>query len=332
MRAFGDPNDLLFTARALAARGAWTDLLGVADAQPSNAHDPEIAVLCAEARLRVGQPAAAWAALEQLIPRLQEGGARSRALLRRAWNLSGAAGFALGRLDEAADAFGQAIELAAAARDHLLMARATNNLGAIANIHGQREVALSRYKHCVAAYQRLGSAVGLAETHHNIAITYRDLQQYQIADECEQRAIEYAREAGNARLAAMARTGRAELSFLQGDARLAEAEARMAAREFAEIPDPVSEADALRLVGQACTATHRLGDALSALDRATTLAHDHGNALMEAEALHARACAWVGLADLERAAADATAALEIFSRLGAQKEMAEVEALLARIG
>src|SRR5262245_65722408 len=109
-RTPGDADDLVSTARALAARSAWSELAAFVGAEmsagesgaPNDGVGPELTVLLAEAQLRLGQPAAVAGALARVIPVLREAGARGRALLRRACNLSGAAHFALGRLDEAA--------------------------------------------------------------------------------------------------------------------------------------------------------------------------------------------------------------------------------------
>ncbi|HEX6536795.1 MAG TPA: tetratricopeptide repeat protein [Gemmatimonadaceae bacterium] len=322
--------ELLSTARALAARGAWEEVRALlAAAQGPAPGSAEPALLLAEARLRLGEPAGALALLDQSIPALVRAG--DRPAYRRAVNLQGAARFELGDLAGAEESFARALELGNVEGDALLVARATNNLGAIANIRGRREAALTLYQLAVPAYQRIGSAVGLAESYHNMAITYRDARQLERADEYESRAIEFAREAGSARLLAMARAGRAELSLLRGDARLADAGASMAAQEYGAIPDPVGEADALRLVGAARAARGEVENALRALDRALGLAHEHGSVLIEAEALRTRAELHRAVGRSAEARADADAARAIFDRLGADEERDAVERLLASL-
>lgn len=325
--------DLLSGARALAARGDWEALRAWLAAAPARATgSAELTLLLAEAELRLGEPARARARLDDVIPALARVG--DRPAHRRALNLLGAARFEIGDLegeDGAEEAFSLALELANADGDAVLMARATNNLGAIANIRGRRDAALAMYQLAVPAYQRIGSAVGLAESFHNMAITYRDARQMERADECERRAIEFAREAGSARLLAMARAGRAELSLLRGDARLADAGASRAAAEYGAIPDPVGEADALRLVGAARAALGDVREALRVLERAVRLAHEHGSALIEGEALRTRAELHLSVGEPSRARIDAEGARAIFIRLGAVGEREVVERLLASI-
>lgn len=330
MTAPRDPATLLADARALAAAGDWERARALVVEQGDLAERrPELALLLGEAELRLGDPPAAIARLRGIAPALER--SADGVALRRAANLLGAAYFEVGALDEARAAFARALELASADGDDLLVAQATNNLGAIANIRGAREQALAHYQLAVPAYQRLGSAIGLAQSFHNMAITHRDSRQLESADECERRALEYAREAGSARLQAMAQVGRAELSLLRGDARLADAGARRAAAEYAAIPDPVGEADAMRLAGAARAALGAYADALAALERAIALARAHASALVEAEALATRARLRAETGDRDAAHDDAAAAAHIFEAMGAQEELDAVRALAERL-
>jgi tetratricopeptide (TPR) repeat protein len=240
-------------------------------------------------------------------------------------NLLGATQFELGELDGAREAFERALELGREDGDELLAARAMNNLGAISNVRGQREQALALYVLALAAYQGLGHALGLAESSHNMAITFRQLGQLTRADECERRAIELAREAGSIRLLALASVGRAEISLVQGDVRLAEAAAMRAVGQFAAIPDPIQQCGALRVVGEARLAQGRPEAAKRVLDEALDLARAHGAALDEAEILRVRATERLSAGDTEAARSDASAAIAIFSRLNAGDERSTLE-------
>ena len=307
---------LLATARAHVAAGAWDEVRAMLSANAAEAREhPELSTMLAEAHLRSRHPREAGEWLDQALPALERRG--HRAELRRALNLLGAAHFELGELMEAESAFGRALELGRVEHDDLLVARATNNLGLIADIRARRTEAIGLYQLAVPAYQRLGHARGLAETYHNMAIAFRHLGQLERADEYERRAIEFATEAGSARLAAMARVGRAEISLRLGDAPLAGAAARFAAREFAAIPDPVMEADALRLCAVAATVDGRLGEARTLADRALELARAHGNALIEAECLRARAELSAREGDRRAALEDGRTALAILERMSA---------------
>ncbi|HEU4641394.1 MAG TPA: tetratricopeptide repeat protein [Gemmatimonadaceae bacterium] len=309
-------NDLLVTARADTAAGCWSDVRTLlADRELEREERPELAVYLAEAEMRLGEPTLARQLLLAAIPSLEHGAADE--VLRRATNILGAANFALGEIERAEAAFGRALELAYAAGDLLLVARVMNNLGAIANVRGARERALALYRLSLPAYERLECTVGLAETRHNIAITYRDLRCWAEAEAHERRALALAREAREPRLEQMARVGLAELSLLRGNPAGADGDATRAAVACASTTDPVGEADALRLVGAARAAIGECEGALDVLERAVALARRHGCTLIEAEALHVRAELYDRCGMAGEAARDREAAGELRARLGA---------------
>lgn len=329
MIAFGGADDIRATARSHAARGEWSAVRTLLAGATLAAYEPELILLGAEADLRLGAPRTAAGRLRDAFAVIARAG--DGASLRRACNLLGAATFELGDLTESHAAFSRALELANADGDHLLVARATNNLGAIANLRGDRDTALAHFQLAIPAYQQLGHTVGLAESCHNIAIAYRDERRLDEADEYERRAIEYARESGSERVGAMARAGRAELSLLRGDPRMAEIGAMMAAAEYRRLDDPIGEADALRLAGEARSAFGAFIQALEALDQAVALSEAHGAALIHAEALRARAEAHLGHGDRILATADVRAALDGFAQLGAADEVARTAEVMARL-
>lgn len=307
---------LLATARAHAATGDWDLVRRLLRTEVAVARQhPELVTLRGEAELRTGNPRDARSWLREMLPGVERSG--DRAALRRAVNQVGVAEIELGALDDAEGTLGWALELGRRDGDDLLVARATNNLGAIANIRGQRGEALALYQLAIPAYQRLGHVIGLAESLHNMAISFRDLGQLEAADECERRAVDYARDAGAGPLVALAHLGRAELALRTGQADMAEAAARRAAGEFAELPDRIREADALRVVGAAAVAQNKTETAADAVERSLTLARALGSSLIEAEALHVRATLKHSIGDEPGARADAEAAIAIYDRLGA---------------
>ena len=317
----------LAAARAHAQAGAWSDARALLDgAREVALAQPELALLYAEAMIRTGYTRDARTWLYEVMPMVERSG--DRAAIRRATNLLGVAHFELGDLDDAEVAWARTLELARDDDDDLLVARATNNLGTVENVRGHREAALSLYQLAIPAYQRLGNALGLAESFHNMAISFRDTEQFDRADEYEQRAIEFAGEARSERLVALARLGRAELSLRRGDPRLAGASARYVARAFVKLEDPVREADAMRLAGLASLALGEHAEASSALEAAVSLARAHGHTLNEAESLWARARLRVEVGDAAGARSDAELAMVLFARLDAEAERDEVAAWL----
>lgn len=324
MTGYFTPDPLLADARVRAHAGAWPDVLEILEpVATSRASESEYATLFGAALIHTGRvrDARAWLeAVEELLASQPD-----RAAHRAVTNMLGAACFALGDLDDAARAFDAALDLAQRSDDVLLVARASNNLGALANLQGDRDRALWLYELAIAAYQRLGQPRGLAESYHNLAITYRDLAMIERADECERRAVEHAGEANDPRLAAMARLGRAEIALRRGDPLLAEATARRAASELHALGDRSTEADALRVAGAACTAQKRWQDARDAFAEALAMARDGSYALVEAETLRDKARLEAAQGRPSEARISARAALAVFRRIGATGECTELE-------
>jgi tetratricopeptide (TPR) repeat protein len=313
---------LLQRARRHVTAGEWGEALQMLREQgdAARAH-PELATMRADAELRTGHPREARQWLTQTLPLIERSG--DRAALRKAVNQLGVAEIELGALDDAERVFGKALELARIDGDDLLVAHATNNMGAIANIRGRRDEALSLYQLAIPAYQRLGNVAGLAQSLHNMAISFRHLGQLARASEYEQRAIGYAVECANGPLLALAWLERADLSLQSGDGALAEVGAQRAAAQFAKVPDPIREADALRVVGAARLTLGRAADARSALERGLRLAREHGSRLVEGETLRVLAECFVRLGDREAARNELAAAIGIFEILGAEEQRIE---------
>jgi tetratricopeptide (TPR) repeat protein len=320
------PDDLTSRARELVVAGAWPDVVRLLHDLSSREAASELLLLRAEALTRIGDARAARAWSYEIIPTLIARG--DRASHRRALNLLGASCFYLGELAEASDAFAAALEMASEEDDLLIFARATNNLGMIENLRGHHESALGHYRLAVPTYQRLGQRRGLAESYHNIAITYRDLGELSEADEFERRAMDYAGDGVAPRVAAMGMIGRAEIALRRGDPQLARGTSERAAAELERLHDPVNEADARRLVATAAAALGRFDEAEGEFERALSIARSGGHALIEAETLRDRARARTTRGERAGARRDAEAAVALFERLGAG---AEVDALRALV-
>lgn len=313
---------LLQAARSHEASGAWSDALALLreHADAARKH-PELATLRGAAELHTGHPREAHHWLQTTLPIIERSG--DRRALRKAMNQLGVAEIELGALDSAERMFGRALELARVDGDDLLVAQATNNMGAVANIRGRRDEALALYQLAIPAYQRLGNVAGLAQSFHNMAISFRHLGQLDTAGEYETRAIRYAIECSNASLLALAWLERAELLLESGDPALAEVGAQRAASQFEKLPNPIRQADALRVVGSARLALGRVADAASSLERALDLARAHESRLVEAETLRARAACFLQENDLASARGEIAMAIAIFGDLGAEEQRNE---------
>lgn len=275
----------------------------------------------AEADLRSGRPREAQACLADGLAAIERAGDRRD--LRTALNLRGVAELELGALNAAERSFASLLELARNDGDELLTARAFNNLGALADMRDHFDEAISFYERAIPAYQRLGQARGLAESHHNLAISLRHRGRLLKAEEHERQAINYATEAGNTLLESLARLGLAEVALLMDDSPLAEAIARHAAKRFATLGDSLREADALRVLAAACLAQQKLSAAHELLDRAREVAAAHGALLLEAEIRRLNAELLLASGNEEDAGREAAEAARLFDEVGSPAKAKE---------
>jgi tetratricopeptide (TPR) repeat protein len=235
--------------------------------------------------------------------------------------------FESGQIDEAENSFGELLSAAAEAEDAEFAARASNNLGVLANVRGDGALALTCYERALAAYQRLGQLRGLAQTHHNLGISYRDLGRIEEADAHYLRAIDYAGRAQSEDVIALAETERAVVRIRSGDAPMAEQFALRALARFERLGDPVRSAEAERVLAEAARAAGRLEVARERLERAFAVAQLHANLLLRAEVQRDRGELLHQLGQRDAARTAFTDAAEHFGRLG---NTAEAERLLAR--
>lgn len=317
---------LLERARAMRAAGEWPALESLlADmADEALLAEPELAYLYALAARVVGRTARALEVAEQVERAARLRG--DRRLHAEAANLVGIAHFEAGRLVEAEERWGELLDTASEWGDEEAASRACNNLGVLANVQGRRDQALLQYERALAAYQRMGNVRGLAETHHNLGISYRDLGFDREADGHFRRAMELAGGAQAEDVIAIAETERAMLRARAGDGALAEAMATRALERFTRLGEPLGRADALRVLAAAARAGGRDEAAAPFLNDALEIARAHSDPLLMAEVQRDRGLLLRDQGDADGARAALTESAEHFARLGA---IAESEALAA---
>lgn len=309
----------------------WADLAHEAERLPAPAVEaaPELAYLLGDALRRIGRAAEADAYAVQA----EVGAARigDRRLTLRTINLSGMIAFDTGRLADASDAFSRLLDRATEWSDDEFAARAANNLGILANVRGERQLAITCYQHAIAAYQRLGYLRGIAQSSYNLGISCRDLG---LADDAERhydQAIRFGELAASEDVIALAETERAWLRALNGDGALAERIAARALKRHQSMEDPGGAANATRVLARAAEARGESALALTRLDEALTLARSCGDPLLGAEVERDQGRMLHALGRTEEAREALGRAIETFTRLGALADADEASALLARL-
>jgi tetratricopeptide (TPR) repeat protein len=323
-----EPMARLASARRLASERRWIELAGLSCELSVEAVEavPELGYLVADALRRTGEieqstplaRVAARAALTYGEPRLR----------LRTVNLLGMIEYESGKLAEAEDFFEKLLQDAADDHDDEFAARASNNLGVIAGTRGDYELALTAYQRALASYQRLSYSRGLAQTHHNIGIAYRDLGFPEKAEGNFSLAVSYAAQAGSDDVTALAETERALLRAAEGDGALADKLAQRALDTMRGQGDPLGAANALR--AKAAAANVLGGPALAHLylDEAMGIIEHSPDLLLHAEIQRDKGRLFLKAGVTSEGIAALKAAIDSFQKLGASREVEATRRLL----
>lgn len=311
--------------RDLTDQGRFAEVIGwLRDREPDAiAGSPTLALCCGIAHGRLGHhdQAARW--VDMVLSR-----AGDRALHTRALNVRGAIALESGRLDEAADYFVRALAEANALGALGTLGRCCNNLGIVANLRGRHLDAVIWYTLALAAFRGARWAQGVAETEHDLRITYRDLGQLDHALESADRAVCAAKGTGNLSLLGSAIAGRAEIRALRGECRLAEREIHQALMIHRDQEDVMGEAEDLRVLALTTAALGDLDRAEQTYREAIEQAEIHNRPALGAEAGRDLAVLLAEQGRYDEARDAARAALVWFSQLGARAQARRLDALL----
>jgi len=249
----------------------------------------------------------------------------------RALNVLGAIRLETGRIDDAAAFFEEALAAAGNLGDHATVGRCSNNLGIIEHLRGRLAQAIGAFTRAISAFDRVDLKRGVVEGKHNLGIAYRDQGELRRALDAADDAVRLAEQERDQGLLAQTRAGRAEICVLRGDARLARREIDAAIEAHRAVNDPVGEAEDLRILGAVYLAD---GEQVAA-------EHVLRDVLVRAERLERpllAACAGRDLARLlarchhpQDAAEVAASARETFATLGAERQVEQMDQLLAAL-
>src|SRR5688572_9988303 len=137
-------------------------------------------------------------------------------------NLEGMLHFETGDIPGAEAAWRELLSRATEETNPDFVAGANNNLGIIYTLSLRMPEAVMSYQRALSAYETLGALRGMAQTHQNLAITFRELEHYDDADHHFAEATRLARTSDSEDEVARAEQERALLIYLRArDAGLA---------------------------------------------------------------------------------------------------------------
>ena len=221
---------------------------------------------------------------------------------------------------------------ALASGEPAVLARVEQNLGIVANIRGEHDLAEAHYRKSLAAYEALPDPHGSAIAHHNLGMLAADRGDNAGAAEHFDLCEALAEPSGDAHLVALCLLNRAEVLVALGRPAEARREAGAAERMFHGLGAHFDAADVHRVLALCDRAEGLHRQAEGRLEQARELARLTGARLTEAEVLRelGRLCAETGRPEV--AAALLREAAQAFAELGARGEVEATEGEAKRLG
>ena len=246
-------------------------------------------------------------------------GIKNDVLAAEALNTMGGLALRTGAMAEARTHFLRALDLGGQARE--LLARIEQNLGILANIHGDLSTAVSHYEASVEAHLDTKNEHGCATAYVNLGIAHVDLKQYDKAEEYFTKSTEIAERAGDAHLQGMCLVNHAEAHYARARYEDARRNAEAALAIFDQLDSRADKSEAYKMIGMVYRDTGRPALAESRLRTAIELAVSAGSVLNEAEASRELAVLMQGMGRNQDALSLLNNAHRLFLRLDARTDL-----------
>src|SRR5213594_2326149 len=318
-QSLAEASPVVAKARALAAAGhhaAVVEFLG--SREQSELDDPTLALLYGIAQARLGRHEQGLQWIDRALGRARQLG--EHGVERHALNARGAIALVSGNLTEAADFCTQALMAASRDGDHATTGRASNNLGIISHLRGRHAEAISSWE-IAAAHHRAGMQAGVADCMHNLANAYREQRALDKALATADQAVAAAEASHDETLYALTLRGRAEIRAARSEPELARRELDRIREIRSQMPDPVAEAEDLRIAALVLAVENQLPRAEKSLREVIGRAELHERLLLQGEATRDLALVLRRTGRTGEAQAAAQSAKGIFARMGAESEI-----------
>jgi tetratricopeptide (TPR) repeat protein len=238
--------------------------------------------------------------------------------------LNALAGFDLesGSMHAAREKFDEALELGGSSE--YLRGRIEQNLGILANIHGDSSEAMAHYRQSLLSFETVGEERGCAIAYHNLGMVSADCEHWDDADRYFRLSLGIARAIGDIHLEGLGLLNHAEVHLARRDYDQARHNAESALGIFDQLGSELDKADAYRVIGRAYRETGRYPLAESRLRSAMELAVSTGSVLTEAEAAREMALLYQAMGRGHEALAYLHVARTLFGRLDARLDLVDV--------
>jgi putative nucleotidyltransferase with HDIG domain len=221
--------------------------------------------------------------------------------------------------------------LAAGSTDQGLHARIEQNLGIMANVEGELDVALDHYHRSLSGFRAAGDTQGCAVAYHNIGMNSADRALWEEADASFRATLDLAAQTGDVQLRGLALLNRSEVLL----ARQQFEDARRGLGEALSIFDELGardlKAEAYKFLGVMFREMGRPELAEARLRTSVEMASAIGATLAEAEATRELALLYGEMGRNQDTLKLLTAAHRLFGRLQARRDLVDVSTKVAHL-
>ena len=230
-----------------------------------------------------------------------------------------------GKPDLAEAHYTEARRYAVDAGDDRIVAMIDQNLGTLASIRGDMELAISSYESALQRFRNLDDVSSVISSLNNLGMAYRELEDWVAAERCFDEAFELGNELRDAVLIGNIELNRAELGLRREQFDEARESCDRAFEVFTRVECLGGQGEAYKVYGALFSRTNKPSLADAHFARATELAARSGDRLLEAEVLAA-----VAQHHLERernpdALRCLNDAYRLFSELGARAALLDLD-------
>jgi putative nucleotidyltransferase with HDIG domain len=223
----------------------------------------------------------------------------------------------------------RALELGAESKE--LVGRIEQNLGIMANIHGDMAAAMEHYRRSLEAFRQSRDERGCAIAYHNLGMISADQRHWDEAEKYYRASLEVAESTGDVHLRGHVLLNRTEVHLARGRFEAARQDAEEALRIFDSLGMAGGKSSAYRFLGMVYRETGRTTLAEARLRTAVQLSADVGAALDEAEASRELALLYQGLGRSQEALRLLNMSHRLFRRLDARVDLVDVKAKVGHL-
>ena len=217
------------------------------------------------------------------------------------------------------------------AGEHRLAGMVEQNLGVLANIQGDLDGALVRYRASLRQFEEGEFQEGMSWVLNNLGMLHTDLEKYQEAEQYFLRALEIARNQKDLHTQALLESNLAEVYIRLEQWSDAELHVSGTLAIAEERGDPLRRADGLKFLGMIQRAKGEFSIATETLSQAHELAEESEDVLLTAEAARELGETHAQARDFERAREFFERANKLFTEMNASLDAAGVQERLDQV-